>query len=64
MPTYNCSICSISTTLRANHIRHLKTKKHLKKTKQVFFLKKGKNHNSQEKLGFVLRCFKTNCLLS
>ena len=29
MPTYNCNICNISTTLKSNFNRHLKTNKHI-----------------------------------
>ena len=37
MPVYNCAVCNFSTKIRTNFISHLKTKKHIKKTKEEGF---------------------------
>jgi hypothetical protein len=37
MPVYNCAACNFSTKIRTNFISHLKTKKHVKKTKEDGF---------------------------
>ena len=34
MPVYSCDICDISTKLKSNHIRHLKTSKHKRKSEE------------------------------
>ena len=45
MPNYTCQVCNYSSKIKCNYLAHLKTKKHLKNTKESM-VKKKVNHIS------------------